>query len=203
MNRLKVLTMRENSSNPVYSELDDYCEKILMYLIMNRDAIRFNKLYEAMDVGLSIAKPTLSKHLKHLVKKKLVTRTVEDVQNVTYEVNHDLFEELEEYVTLTNISQDILREKRHVFYDKPVDEQLDILLKNSVIRHLEVMKGILDFELSITKRWEKGMQLVWLQSPIFRRYETWMMKKCKDDKKYRENLLTKLNERIKTMKKRN
>jgi len=195
--------MNEKSTNPVYSELDDYCEKILMFLIMQREAIRFNKLHEAMDLGLSIAKPTLVKHLKHLVEKKLVIRKVEDVQNVTYEVNHELFADLEEYVIITNISKEILTERKRVFESKPIDEQLDILCKNAVIRHLDTMKAIIAFEFSISKRWEKTMQIVWLQSPIFRRYETWILRKCKEDKEYRESLLQKVDELIRKKKSEN
>jgi len=82
----------KRKTKPKFPELDYYCRSILLHLIVIGKKIRFNDLHKLLaEKGVALAKPTLSKHLKHLTQEKLVVRKVEDVQKVTYEINHKIF----------------------------------------------------------------------------------------------------------------
>jgi DNA-binding HxlR family transcriptional regulator len=72
--------------------VDDICDKIILFLLAREKKIRFNKLQKALDKsGFKISKPTLSKHLKHLTKDKIVKRKKEGKQNISYEFNWERF----------------------------------------------------------------------------------------------------------------
>ncbi|MBS7620074.1 hypothetical protein KEJ21_05460, partial [Candidatus Bathyarchaeota archaeon] len=63
--------------------LDDYCSNIFLEIII-REKIRFNQLHKnLLALGVKLSKPTLSEHLKHLLARDLITRKVEEAQNVT------------------------------------------------------------------------------------------------------------------------
>jgi DNA-binding HxlR family transcriptional regulator len=73
--------------------LDEYCKKILAILLLLRRKIRFNELYRFLNQhGVKISKPTLSEHLKHLTKLKILVRQEEGIQKVTYRINSERFE---------------------------------------------------------------------------------------------------------------
>jgi DNA-binding transcriptional ArsR family regulator len=68
-------------------ELDEYCKNIFVFML-GTGKIRFNDLYKNLKTtGLKLTIPTLSAHLKHLQKEKLIRRMKEGKQNVAYEVN--------------------------------------------------------------------------------------------------------------------
>lgn len=61
----------------------------------------------------------------------------------------------------------------------------------------------IELEVSPLKKWEKSMQLVWLENPFFYRYESRLITKCKNDREYGKKLLTKLDELIGKIKEQN
>jgi predicted transcriptional regulator len=83
--------MKEKTLDERLSDLslDDYCSDIMVILWKVRE-MRFNEIYRAMqNRGVKHSKPTLSEHLKHLRKRKWITRTARGVQNVTYSLHKD------------------------------------------------------------------------------------------------------------------
>ena len=71
-------------------ELDDSCKIIVSFLLVHRDKIRFNRLHRTLNAfNFKISKPTLSKHLKHLLEKELIIRNIEGEQNISYNINYD------------------------------------------------------------------------------------------------------------------
>ena len=196
--------MTKRKAKHEFPKLDDYCGKILLALIIIGKKIRFNYLYEFLaEGGIELAKPTLSKHLKHLAQEKLVVRKVEDVQNVTYEVNHKKFRDLEEDVKSTVEFRRSMAEEEQAFDSKSQDHQIDIVFENMMLRNLRQLKTNIELEVEPSKKWEKSMKLAWLASPFFKRYEKWLIAKCKHDREYCEKILQKIDELIRIIKEQN
>jgi hypothetical protein len=72
-------------------KLDENCEKIFGYLAFNFDKPHYlNKLeIELNESGVSITKPTLIVHLKHLKKKKIIKKKKEGKQKFAISLNYD------------------------------------------------------------------------------------------------------------------
>ena len=69
-------------------ELDEYCEKIFAFLAMQDSPLRYNELYKSLNkANFKISRPTLSAHLNHLRKHKVITRKPRGKQEVSYEIN--------------------------------------------------------------------------------------------------------------------
>lgn len=193
--------MPKRKTKQKFPELDYYCRRILLHLIVNSKKIRFNDLHKSLaENGVGLAKPTLSKHLKHLTQEKLVVRKVEDVQNVTYEVNHKIFRDLEENVKLAVKSRKLIAEEDQIFDSKSIDDQINIVLEKMTIRNLRQLKTNIELELNPSKKWEKSLELAWLANPIFRHHEGLLITKCKKNREYGEKTLKKLDELIKEIK---
>jgi len=150
--------------------------------------------------GGSLSKPTLSKHLKHLTEKEMVVRKIEDVHNVSYEVDHKRFREFREYVQATAKSQRRLTEEEEIFDSKSIDDQINIVLGKMLLRNLRQLKTNIELELNPATKGEKLAILQWLANPVFRYHEGLLIAKCKDDNEYGEKLLQKLDELIEEIK---
>ena len=104
-----------------WQEMDEYCIKIIQFFLTTMQRYRFNELYRAIsEAGARMSRPTLSEHLKHLVKQELVERKVEGVQTVTYTLNYGKFFNLKEIMELP----DNMLEKQKEFNASPIDEQI-------------------------------------------------------------------------------
>jgi Fe2+ or Zn2+ uptake regulation protein len=69
-------------------ELDEYCQKIFAYLIMQDNPLRFNELHKALNqADFKISRPTLIAHLNHLQKHRVITRKTKGKQEISYWVN--------------------------------------------------------------------------------------------------------------------
>jgi len=69
-------------------QLDEHCNKLFVYLAMNRTPLRFVELHDRLnDSGFKITRPTLVAHLNHLKKHKIITRRSEGKQAVFYGIN--------------------------------------------------------------------------------------------------------------------
>jgi len=193
--------MPHRKTKPKFPELDYYCRRILVYLIAIGKKIRFNDLHKFLaEKGFALAKPTLSKHLKHLTQEKLVLRKVEDVQKVTYEVNHKIFRDLEKSVKSTIKYRKRLAEEEQIFDSISIDDQIYVVLEKMMLRNLRQLKTSIELELRPSKKWEKSLELAWLANPIFRYHEGLLIAKCKENREYGEELLQKLDKLIKEIK---
>jgi DNA-binding HxlR family transcriptional regulator len=196
--------MPHRKTKPKLPELDYYCRRILVYLIVIGKKIRFNDLHKFLaEKEFALAKPTLSKHLKHLTQEKLVLRKVEDVQKVTYEINHKIFRDLEKSVKSTAEYRKRLAEEEQIFDSISIDDQIDIVLEKMMLRNLRQLKTNIELELRPSKKWEKSLELAWLANPVFRYHEGLLIAKCKYDREYGEELLQKLGKLIKEIKNQN
>ena len=196
--------MTKRKTKQIFPELDRYCGEIFLRLILIGSKIRFKDLREFLiKSGVLLSKPTLSNHLTHLTELKLVVRKIEDVHNVSYEVNHKRFGKLEKYVLSTAKSRMHLAEQDKIFDSLSTDDQINIVLEKMLCRNLRQLKTNIELELNPATKGEKIMMLRWLANPVFRHHEGLLIAKCKNDKEYGEKLLQKLDELIKEIKSQN
>ena len=189
--------MTERKITRKLSKLDGYCKIILITLIIIGKKIRFNELRKFLSKSsVELSKPTLSQHLKHLTQKKMVIRRVEDVQNVSYEVNHKRFGNLEESARYIQI-QRFMIEENQAFDSASLDKQIDKVLETMILRNLHQLKAQIEFESNPRLKWEKSMELTLLASPLFMHYENWLVAKCARDGEYREKIVQKIDALIK------
>ncbi len=133
----------------------------------------------------------------------MVTRKVEDVQKVSYEVNHKRFRSLEETIKSTVKSRRLVAEEKQAFDSKSLEDQIDIVFEKMMLRNLRQLKTQIEFEVKPVKRWEKSMELTWLAKPIFKLHEGWLTTKCRDDREYGEKIFQKIGELIKKIENQN
>jgi DNA-binding HxlR family transcriptional regulator len=82
-------------------EPDIHCRKIFMILTLDSKKTRFNELYRKLiKYNAKMSKPTLVKHLNHLIKDKVILRNQKDKQKVFYELNWKKFEHLQKGILI-------------------------------------------------------------------------------------------------------
>lgn len=145
-----------------------------------------------------MSKPTLSQHLKHLTQSNMIMRRVEDVQKVSYEVNHKRFENFEETARTIRI-QMFMIEENEAFNSASLDQQIDKAFETMILRNLHQLKAQIEFESYPKLTLKKSMELTLLASPLFMHYENWLVAKCVKDKEYREKVLQKIDALIKNV----
>ena len=119
-------------------ELDEYCEKIFAFLAMQDSPPRFNELYEALKkANFKISKPTLSAHLKHLRKHKVITRKIKGKQEISYDVNWEKMEYLKFHKDFRKAAERIQRNKA-TFEQFGLDEKIAYL--SFILSLMEVIK---------------------------------------------------------------
>ncbi len=172
--------------------LDGYCTKIISTLVVKevqgKRKIRFNELHNTLEtLGIEMSKPTLSQHLKHLTKEKLVIRNVEDVQNVTYKINEKKFGKAKEFIASVLEWETTLKEEKEKLFSLPVEEQITEIVRLSALVTLSRLKHRILYETG--RKLEDGFMLMGLDSPLFRRQEAWIADKAVNDAEYKKTVL--------------
>ena len=174
--------------------LDDYCSAILI-LLWKGDEMRFNEIYrELQRKGTTLSKPTLSEHLKHLRKKKWITRRVRGVQNVSYKLHNSINKPSNAEVK--SWLDDILSTLK-VYTIKPSPEmKVDLALRNILALKLEELAFRIAIEPKI-----QNFSLSFGKSRS-RVYENNLVTDCNKDAHYRGVVLAKTKELLKIFKER-
>jgi len=172
--------------------MDETCYHIFSVLLI-RNSLRFNELHKTLnELGVKMSKPTLSDHLKHLLKKKIVVRTVEEAQNVTYKINQKEFEKFEGFIeNATKRLREVEKEKE-TLYSLPPDEQLEEVIRLNAVYKLDEIKTRINY--SLYKKMDDGLLLMSFKSDYFKRGELWVIDKCINDEAYRSLVLKKIEE---------
>jgi len=139
--------------------------------------MRFNEIYRALkEEGIQLSKPTLSDHLKHLIKQKFITRKAKGVQNVTYFIHKGIErkteDELEEFLKSTGF--DLIEPSPKVKAELALKNILEMKLRELVLR-IEIEPKI-------------NMGLSFTNTQV-RSYENHVIRKCRKDEKYRNSIL--------------
>jgi predicted transcriptional regulator len=174
--------------------LDDYCSAILI-ILWKRKEMRFNEIYrELRRKGTKLSKPTLSEHLKHLRKKKWITRKVRGVQNVSYMIHKSI-----KRVTDAEADkwlEDMLNAIGVHWEEVSPEEKVDYALTNILISKLEELAWRITIEPRIDN------QALSFGSSKSRLYENELLSECYKDEEYKRVILGKTKELLKILEER-
>lgn len=149
----------------------------MVFIASNKNR-HFNELHANLNKirNLEISKPTLSEHLKHLQRLKLITRKREGKQRVKYEVNWTKLKYLQETIESQKILKRIT-ENEETFTSLPMEEQVMFVTNVLSLRNLKELKlEILD-TIEPNKNFEHNVQYAFTHQ-FFDLYRTWFIKNC-------------------------
>ena len=171
-------------------KLDSNCAKILAVL-MFRDEVRFKDLKQKLaKYNMEIPEATLVMHLNHLIKSKLVLKTIKSPKNVTYKAN---IEKLDEVQTKFRASSQYVKDWKkfkEIFLSKPIKEQIEQILVNTVSCELAYLKHKILFEKY--GKFADGLLAELFQSYFLRIPELLIIKKCMENEEYMKAFLEQL-----------
>ena len=173
--------------------LDHYCSAILVILWKGKE-MRFNEIYRVLtSKGTKLSKPTLSEHLKHLRKKKWITRNAKGVQNVSY-ILHKSLNRPNKSTDVENWIEESLKEKGVIFYKPSSEVKADLDIYKILGRKLKELMLRIEIEPNIQN------QSLSFENSQWRLVENDIVKKSKTDKQYRNRLIEKIEELQKLLK---
>ena len=121
--------------------LDDICSDIANFLLVYPEKIRFNELHRALNnFNFKISKPTLSKHLKHLLEKEIIVKNIEGKQNISYNINYNRFRELSQFkeaqLALWRYHDEIIKN----LDEKTLEEKIELMHNILILNGLFILK---------------------------------------------------------------
>jgi hypothetical protein len=166
---------------------DKYCFAIWLLLTMKGE-MRFNRLADGLDKDLHItlAKPSVLVHLKHLRDEGLVEREVVDAQNVVYRVSGGIERHRDYAANAVKMIQGLEEEKKYLL-SLPVAEQVKEVLHFFVLRTLDALKR--DIILESRPNFENAYEHWKTEVSYFRYHERMLIEKSKENAEYREKVL--------------
>ena len=180
-------------------DLDKYCSNIVVALYAERK-MRFSKLYDKLRrMGLELSRPTLVEHLRHLQSKGWVSRKIEGVQKVAYEIKEEKLKELqlENDKEIREVMNDLL-EKRTAAEKREISEvNISRFLRDLIKTYLEEFRGEISIK-SKLKNLDKHTDLLFFNnsSTAHRMLEKIMIDQSLKDEHYRQELLQRIDELI-------
>lgn len=143
-----------------------------------------------------MSKPTLSEHLKHLKKRRLVIRKREGKQNVTYQVNWEKLEHLSEAIETRQALKRMLENEKN-FKSFPIDEQVTYVHNILALRNLYRLRLEIFSILHPSKNFEHSVQYLFI-SRFFEFFKTWLLESCHEDRsRCREKAMSTIEYNIK------
>lgn len=168
--------------------LDKTCEDLFSLLLASDKTLRFNELYRAVnDLGLKMTRPTLINHLNHLLRRKMILQQKIRKQNVSYKVNYQRFQNLEQTMK-TKVLLHVM-ENQERFKSFPIDEQTMYVANTMTLTNLYRLKLTVQAILEPKKTYENSLQYLFINR-FYNLFNTWLLQNCKDSK---ENANVSLN----------
>lgn len=180
-------------------EADKYCEKIFMVFAMGDKEIRFNELHRTLaKYDAKMSKPTLIKHLKHLIKDEIIKRDEEDKQRVTYELNWKRHKQLKKSKELSQaIFNQVRNEAR--FKSMSLGKQTTFTTAMLIIGQLLYLKYIILDILKPENKLQNRHSFVFTRK-LYDFYIPWLLDSCKESKENSQKILRLIDKRIKMFK---
>ena len=193
-----------------HRELDDICVEIF-FTLMAYKRLRFNQLHKYLKkFGTNISKPSLSDHLKHLKKQKLISRKREGFQNVSYgltdEINSLLSvpeEDIKEWVENVIEGKNLPKRLRLLPFDakeyygklseKQLDEAIGEDLDRVVTQNLFELKTLIKYDLRLDKPERDAVFWNFVGAPLYRLLEKGIAEDCRNSEKYQKRLFEKID----------
>lgn len=161
--------------------LDEVCKNIFSVLLVSDKGLRFNKLHGTLNqIGLKMSKPTLIKHLRHLQKRKLLIRKKEGKQNVSYKVNWERLETLQQSMKARQMAKNLLENKKR-FKSFPINEQATYVTNILTLSNLYKLKLETQAIFNPRKNFENSIQFLFIYR-FFEFFKTWLLENCQEAK---------------------
>jgi DNA-binding HxlR family transcriptional regulator len=132
-------------------------------------------LHNLNKSNFKISKPTLSKHLKHLQKLKLITRKKEGKQQTSYDVNWEVLKHIK-----TTVERDAIKritENKKLFSSLPIDDQVMYLTNILSLRNLEELRLYIIDIMEPEYNFEHNVQYAFIHQ-FYDSYKTWFLLNC-------------------------
>jgi hypothetical protein len=174
-------------------ELDEHCQKIFAFLVMNDDGVRFNELHRTLNrANYKISRPTLVVHLNHLQEYKVVKREIEGKQSISYEVNWGELDYLKYHKNFRKAAEKIQKDKA-TFETFGLDEKIRYV--SFILSLIEVtrLKNEIRSFLEPDRRFEATLTYLFVRSYLesFRMY---LLQTCVKSKETAQEALIKVEE---------
>lgn len=171
--------------------LDKYCSDILVILWKARE-MRFNEIYRTLKKkGIELSKPTLSEHLKHLRKKKWITRKAKGVQNVVYKLHNSINRQSD--IDVMKWLEDSLKDFGAIFSHPSPEQEVDVALCDILSSKLEALVLRIEIEPRIQNH---TLDFVSSRSKVV---ENDLVRECNKNEQYRKLVLDKTKEMLKNL----
>ena len=170
------------------NEFDEHCIKIYAFIALNNFPINFNILLKTLnDSGYKISKPTLSAHLKHLLKHKAIKRKREGKQKITYSINSEKMENFQYHKDFSETIKNIIKNKE-TFDSYNISEKIRYISFVLTLIQVNLLKNEIRTVLEPERRFEATLSFLFIQSYLdnFRLY---LLKTCVSSKEYAEKTL--------------
>lgn len=157
-------------------ELDSQCNKLLAVFIVSGKKWHFDEFHHELNKSsFKISKPTLSKHLKHLQKLKLITRKKEGKQQTSYDVNWEVLKHIK-----TTVERDAIKritENKKLFGSLPIDDQVMYLTNILSLRNLEELRLYIIDIMEPEYNFEHNVQYAFIHQ-FYDSYKKWFLENC-------------------------
>ena len=177
-------------------ETDKYCEKIFTVLAMSNKKIRFNELHRTLtNYNAKMSKPTLTEHLKHLIKDEIIQRHEEDKQKVSYEINWKRHKHLKKTKELSlAIANQIRNEAR--FKSMSLVNQTIFVTAMLTLGELLYLKLIILNVLKPEDALLNRFSFVFT-TKLYNFYTPWLLDSCRKSEENSQKILRHINKQIK------
>lgn len=183
--------------------LDRYCLKILLVMCNASVPMRFNELKNKLNPDekhSEMSDPTLSDHLKHLVRDGYVTREEELVEHrlkVTYSLNYEKINQVKGMLEAKKKIESYFEKSKEKFLSLPVERQVYNILESLVQIRIRLIKACIDFGLNPKSFEKKFLVQSWGRSGLLES-ESWLVEKAVRNEKYRKEFLKAVDKLIAT-----
>ena len=123
-----------------------------------------------------MSKPTLIEHLHHLLKHRLLIRKKEGKQNVSYKVNWEKLETLQEGMKTRQALKDLLQNQK-TFKSFPIDEQVTYVTNIMTLSNVYRLKLEVQDAIDPSKNFEHSIQFLFINR-FFELFKMWLLESC-------------------------
>ena len=167
-------------------------------IVLSEGESHFNKLHRTLNSrGIKISKPTLSTHLKRLVKDGYVKREQKKgVQLVSYSANLEKTYRMKKYWKRFKAIKKFYGENQKEFFSFPESKQVSLILQFWVVRKLNEIKANVEFRLD-SESLDKRLALLFWTSSLLDYVEQWLEQKCSEDEEYKSRIFREIDNLLK------
>lgn len=175
---------------------DEYCNKIFATLMIIGEETRFNELHRQLKrFNAKMSKPTLIQHLSHLVENNIVKRNEQDKQNVTYDLNYEILEQLQNAKKLYALIRKRTKNEK-TFKSQEIGEQVHTVTAILTLESMLYLRLQLIDQMNPKGKLANSYTYTMI-SRLFRTYMDWILDSCKESEEKTQIALRSLEGTVK------